>query len=190
MPFQRVYTQLDLSGAVQAATSHLLKKKNEVVASKNGAYNIKIGSIKRRDGYEKVARTIEHGNDSLGAIVYRYGDNHKIVVGINNTANTSASLRYLDTADYWTDLNLNAAPNTRFQMLNDLDELYVAGASDNNQYLTLTNINQSLTVSSSHNVYQAPACKFIAEYNNELYAINCYKVRPVPFQEGVLCKEE
>lgn len=174
MPSQRVYTQLDFSGGVQAATSHLLRKRNEVVASKNAAYNVKIGSAKRRDGYEKVARTIQHGNDSLGATVYRYGTNNKIVVGINNLANTNATLRYLDTADYWTDLITDAAPNTRFQMLNDLDELYVAGASDNNQYQTLTNINSALVISTSHNVYQAPACKFIAEYNKELYAINCY----------------
>lgn len=174
MPSQRVFTQLDFSGAVQASTSHLLRKRNEVVESKNVQYNSKIGSSKRRDGYEKVARTIEHGNDSLGATVFRYGVNNKIVVGINNTTNTNATLRYLDTADYWTNLITNAAPNTRFQMLNDLDELYVAGASDNNQYQNLTNINSNLTPSTTHNVYQAPACKFIAEYNKELYAINCY----------------
>jgi hypothetical protein len=174
VPFQQIYTQLDMSGGLQVGTSHLLRKKNEVVASKNANYNAKIGSAKRRDGYEKVARTIQHGNDSLGAIVYRYGTNSKIITGINNAANTNATLQVLDTADYWTTLLSTAAANTRFQMLNDLDELYVAGASDNNVYLTLTNINSSLSTSTSHNVYQAPACKFIAEYNNELYAINCY----------------
>jgi hypothetical protein len=167
----RTFNQLDLSGAVQIGTSHLLRKRNEVEASKNATYNAKIGSAKRRDGYEKVARTIEHGNNSLGAIVYRYGTNSKVIVGINNTAQTQAELRVLDTADYWTTI-LTGNVNTRFQMLNDLDELYVAGASDN-QYQTLTNINSSLTASTSHNVYGAPACKFIAEYNSELYAINC-----------------
>lgn len=169
----RTFAQLDLSGGLQTATSHLLAKRNEVDATKNAAYNFKIGSAKRRDGYEKVARTIEHGNDSLGAIVYRYGTNSKVIVGINNAAQTQSELRVLDTADYWTTI-LTSTVNMRFQMLNDLDELYVAGATDNNQYQTLTNINSSLTSSTSHNVYQAPACKFIAEYNKELYAINCY----------------
>ena len=172
MAQQRVYNQLDISGGVQNRTSHLLRKRNEVIASKNAAYNVKLGSAVRRPGYEKVARTIEHGNDSLGAVVYKYGTNSKIIVGINNSADTQSELRVLDTADYWTTI-LTGSANTRFQMLNDLDELYVAGASDN-IYQTLTNINSSFTTSTTHNVYQAPACKFIAEYNKELYAINCY----------------
>ncbi len=174
MPSQRVFTQLDLSGALQVGTSHLLRKRNEVKATKNATYNAIIGSAKRRDGYEKVARTIEHGMDSLGAGVFRYGTNNKIIVGINNSTGTNATLRYLDTADYWTNLITNAQANTRFQLLNDLDELYVAGMSDNNVYLPLTNINSSLTVSTSHNVYTAPASRFIAEYGGELYAINCF----------------
>lgn len=172
--YPTAYPQMDISGGIQAATSHLLKKRNEVVASKNAAFNIKIGSATRRPGYEKVGRTIEHGNDSLGAHIFRYGVNNKILVGINNTANTNATLRYLDTADYWTTILSNAPANTRFQMLDDLDECYVAGMSDNSQYLPLTNIDRTLAVSTSHNVYQAPACRFIAEYNNELYAINCF----------------
>ena len=174
MPQQRIHNQLDISGGMQSATSHLLRKRNEVVKSKNAIYNAKIGSAKRRDGYEKVARTIEHGNDSLGAGVYRYGTNNKIIVGINNSAGTNATLRYLDTADYWTNIITDAPVNTRFQAINDLDEYYVAGASDTNVYLPLTNINYTLTSSTTRNVYKAPACKFIAEYNKELYAINCY----------------
>lgn len=174
MPAQKVYTQLDLSGGVQAATSHLLRKRNEVAASKNAAYNIRIGSGVRRPGYEKVARTIQHGNDSLGAGVYNYGQNNKIIACINNAAGTVAELRYLDTADYWTSVITDASPNTRFQLLNDLDELYVAGASPTNVYLPLTNIDYTLTASTSRNVYKAPRSKFIAEYGGDLYALNCY----------------
>lgn len=174
MPSLRSFPQLDLSGGLQAATSHLLRKRNEVIATKNAAYNSKIGSAKRRDGYEKVGETIEHGNDSLGATVFNYGTNNKVIVGINNSALTAATLRYLDTGGYWRTLISDAAPNTRFQMLTDFDELYVAGASNNNVYLPLTNIDSSLTVSTSHNVYKAPASKFIAEYGGDLYAMNCY----------------
>ncbi len=172
MPQQRSFPQLDVSGGVQVGTSHLLRKRNEVDSSKNAAFNVKIGAAKRRDGYEKVARTIEHGNDSLGFDVFRYDNNFKILVGINNTANTAATLRVMDTADYWTNLITDASPNTRFQMLNDLNELYVAGASDN-AYLSLTNIDRTLNVSTSRNTYRAPACKFIAEYKGQLFAINC-----------------
>lgn len=169
----RGYPQLDMSGGLQVATSHLLRKRNEVVATKNAIYNAKIGSAKRRNGYEKVARTIEQGNDSLGAGVFRSGVNNKVIIGINNQTNTNATLRVMDTADYWTTILSSAPANTRFQFLNELDEYYVAGASGSNVYLPLTNIDKSMTVSTSHNVYTAPACKYIAEYNGQLYAINC-----------------
>lgn len=175
--YPRPYAQLDISGGLQVGTSHLLRKRNEVVKLDNAVLNAKIGSAKRRMGYEKVARTIEQGNDSLGAVVYRYGQNNKIIVGINNTNNTQATLRYLDIADYWTTI-LTAQANTRFQMLNDLDELYVAGVDPNtNTYMPLTNISASsgsLVASTSHNVFTAPASRFIAEYNGQLYAMNCY----------------
>lgn len=170
----RGYPQLDLSGALQVGTTHLLRKRNEVAASKNAAYNIKIGAAQRRPGYEKVFTTIQHGNDSLYGGAYRFGTNSKLIVGINNATGTAAELRVNDTGDYWTPLITTSAPNTRFNCLNDLDELYVAGASPTNVYLPLTNINSNLTVSTSHNVYAAPASKFIAEYNGDLYAINCY----------------
>ena len=174
MPKVQSYAQLDFSGGLQVGTSHLLRKRNEVVASKNAVYNAKIGSFRRRDGYEKVAATIQAGNDSLGGFVYRYGTNHKIVAGINNSTNTNATLRCLDTGGYWTDIITNAAANTRFNTLNDLDQLYIAGASDNNVYLPLTNVDSTLTASTTRNVFGAPASKFITDYGGELYAINCY----------------
>lgn len=176
--YPRPFAQLDISGGLQIGTSHLLRKRNEVTGLKNGILNAKIGSVKRRYGYEKVAETIQQGNDSLGAIVYRFGQNNKIICGINNPTNTNATLRYMDTGGYWTNLVTNLQANTRFQMLNDLDELYVAGHDSNtNTYLPLTNINNSsgsLAVSQSHNVYTAPASRFIAEYSGQLYAMNCY----------------
>jgi len=172
VPQQRSYPQLDLSGGIQTGVSHLLRKRNEVSASKNAVFNFKIGSAKRRDGYEKVARTVEHGNDSLGFDIFRFNTNYKMIVGINNSTSTLAELRVLDTADYWTTL-LTATANTRFQMLNDLNEMYVVGATDNNVFMPMTNIDRTLAVSTSHNVYNAPRSKYIIEYNGELYAINC-----------------
>jgi hypothetical protein len=168
------YSQLDLSGGVQVLSSHLLRRRNEVVRSKNAVYNEKIGAAKRRMGYEKVAETIEPYNDSLGFEIFRSGQNTRVVVGINNTADTAATLRVMDAGNFWTTLLSNAAVDTRFQMLNDMDELYVAGATDTDVYMPLTNIDGQMNVSTSHNVYTAPRSKFIAEYQGSLYAINCF----------------
>lgn len=170
---QRTYNQMDLSGGLQVGTSHLLRKQNEVEASTNANFNRRIGSAQRRDGYEQVARTIEQGSDSLGAGVFRHGTNSRIMVGVNNAANTQADLRVLDTGDYWTTI-LSAAASTKFQTLNDNNEYYVVGATSNDVFMPMTNIDASMNVSTSHNVYTAPACKYLAEYAGSLYAINCY----------------
>lgn len=188
--YPRAYPQMDFSGGMQAATSHLLRKRNEVVRAINANFNKKIGSITRRDGYEKVARTIQDGNDSLYGGVYKYGNNFKILVGINNASNTQAELRVLDTADYWTTI-LTTNTNTRFNCANFFDELYVAGVNDRNQYQTLTNIDSTLTTSQVRNVYQAPACKFITDFQGGLFAMNCqvngvtYKNRVYPSSPAI-----
>ena len=172
MPTPQVFRQLDLSGGVQTKTSHKLRKRSEVESSKNAAFNIKIGSAVRRPGYEQVGRTIQHTKDGLGASVYRYFGDNKIIAGINDEADAFATLRYLDTNDWWQNIITDAPVNTRFQMLNHLDELYVAGKSET-EYLTLQNIDSTLTASATRNVLNAPKARFIAEYAGRLYAINC-----------------
>jgi len=168
------YPQLDLSGGVQRTTSHLLRKRNQVKSAKNAAFNIKIGSAVRRPGYEKVAQTIQQGNDSLGATVFRYGQYNKIIVGINDATNANGTIQYLDSDFYWKNLLTNAPANCRFQMLNSLDQLFIAGKVPGlNNYMTLTNVDKTLNVSTSRNVYGAPKARFIAEYGGQLYAINC-----------------
>lgn len=170
----QTYPQLDLSGGVQRVTSHLLRKRNEVKSAKNAAFNIKIGSAVRRPGYEKVANTIQSGNDSLGATIFRYGQYNKILVGINDATNANATVQYLDSDFYWKSLISNAPANCRFNMLNDLDQLYVVGKVPGiNSYMTPTNIDNTLNVSTSHNVYGMPKCAYVAEYGGVLVAINC-----------------
>lgn len=162
---------LDLSGGYQPATSHLLKKRQELYDSQNAVYNKIIGSAVRRDGYEQVGQTIQYGNNSLFGGIYTYGTNNRVVVGINNNNNTSAGLYYLDTGGYWTNILNNAAPNTRFNAVNYLNEFYVCGETAG-QYMPLTNINSQMQVSTVNNVLNAPNAKFIAQYAGQLYAMN------------------
>ena len=176
-PNQKSFTLLDVSGGVQTATSHLLKKRMEVFNSYNAAYNIRIGSACRRFGYEQVGYPVLYGNDSLYGGTYNYNTNqNRIIVGINNANNSNATLNYLDSDNYWKTIVTNAAPNTRFQCLNYLDQLYVAGKSPGGVYQTLTTINPQMvadSTSNNSNVLKAPSSKFIAEYGGQLYAINC-----------------
>lgn len=163
---------LDLSGGVQTATSRILKKNNELASAKNAIFNKKIGAAARRDGYEQVGTTIEHGKDGLGAHVYKYGTNNKIIVGTNNSNDSFATLKFLDTGGYWSNITGNYAPNTRFQMLDFLEECYVVGRSDNEVFMPTTNIDSTLVPSTSRNVYGAPQARFIDEYQGRLYLMN------------------
>lgn len=170
---QNSFSLLDMSGGTQTVTSYLLKKRMEVSDSYNAAFNIRIGSAARRFGYEQVGQTIQYGNDSLYGGTYNYNVvNNRIICGINNAAGTNATLNFMDVGGYWTPIITNAAPNTRFQCLNYLDEFYVAGKG-NGQFMTLTNINSTMVPSTTRNVLNAPQCKFIAQYAGQLYAINC-----------------
>lgn len=174
MPSQQPYQQLDVSGGVQTATSRFLRKKNEVIASKNAAFNTKIGSATRRLGYEQVGRTIESGKEGLGANIYKYGTSNKIMVAINDSIDSAATIRYLDANDYWTNLITDAAPNTRLKMFNFLDEMYITGYSlTHNRYYPTTNVDSTLNVSTTRNVYAAPRARFIDEFQNGLILMNC-----------------
>jgi hypothetical protein len=167
------YNQLDVSGGVQTATSRLLQKRNELDASKNAVFNKKIGSASRRDGYEKVGETIQSGNDSLGAHVYKYSGNNKVIVGINNANSSFATLQFLDTGGYWNPIISTIAPSTRFHMLDFLEECYVVGRSpDTDTYMTPLNIDSTLVPSTTRNVYTMPGARFIDEYGGSLYAMN------------------
>src|SRR3990167_8175502 len=160
MPQIQPYRQFDLSGALQTATSRLLKKRNEVASSKNAAFNKKIGSAIRRDGYEQVGVTIEQGKDGLGAHVFKYFAGDKIFTANNNVNDSRTLVRYL-SGQYWTELLEVATPNTHINFQNYLDEVYVAGAAeDTNTYMPITNIDSSLDISTTRNVYGAPRSKF------------------------------
>lgn len=171
-PGQNSFSLLDMSGGVQTATSHLLKKRMEVYDSYNAAYNIRIGSACRRDGYEQVGQTIQHGNDSLYGGIYAYNvTSNRIITGINNAAGTNATLNYMDVGGYWTPILTNAAANTRFQCLNYLNDFYIAGKASGGVYQPLTMIDPTMT-QQTYNTLNAPACKFIAQYAGQLYALN------------------
>lgn len=171
-PNQNSFSLLDMSGAVQQATSHLLKKRMEVYNSYNAAFNIRIGSACRRFGYEQVGQTIQYGNDSLYAGTYNYNSNsNRIMCGINNASGTNATLNFMDTGGYWTPVLSNAAPNTRFQCTNYLSNFYIAGKASGGQYLPLQMLDPTMTLQ-TYNILNAPPCKFIAEYDNQLYAMN------------------
>lgn len=173
MPSQQQGAKFDLSGGVQSATSRLLARNNEMDSARNATFNYKIGSAARRLGYEQLGTTVQHGKDGLGAYVYKYDINNKIIAVVNNSGDTATSIRYLDTGNWWTEIFNYPAANVKTNAINFLDEFYVCGYSKGvNYYAPIYNINSALNASSTRNTYGAPAARFISEFQGRLYAIN------------------
>src|ERR1700743_2696685 len=169
---QNSFSMLDLSGGFQNQSSHILRKRQELFDSQNAAYDIIIGAAVCRPGYEAVVHIIQPGADSLYGGVYTYGGNgNKILCATNNATASNAVLNFLDNGGVWTPL-ISAAANTRFRTVNFQEQCFVAGETAGT-YMPLTAINSQLQVSQTNNVLNAPACKYIAQYAGQLYAINC-----------------
>jgi hypothetical protein len=179
---QQPFRQNDFSGAMQTATSRLLRKRNEVEIAENAEFNRKIGSFSRRSGYEQVGRTIQHGKDGLGAHIYKFGDNNRVLAATNNSNDTFTVLNALDNGDYWTPVISNILPNTRLNIIDSLEECYVVGANDQNQFMTPQVIGSDLLPVTNHSVIGMPKCKLLAEFNGRLYAINV-EVNGVKFKD-------
>lgn len=168
---QNSFNMLDLSGGYQPATSHLLKKRQELFDSQNAAYNVIIGSAVRRPGYEQVGQVIQRGADSLFAGVYSSGSLTRVMTATNNANASNAQLQFLDTGGNWTTIFNNAAPNTKFRGVNYLGDFYICGETAG-QYYPLTCIDSTLQPFLTKNVVNAPSAKFIAQYAGQLYAMN------------------
>ncbi len=176
MPTIRTYKKWDISGGVQKATSRLLRKGNEVEFARNATFSDQIGGVSRRNGYVQLGNTLRN-KDGLGAFVHRYGGSGRIFNASNNSGDTQTVVSLLDTGTgVWTDLITNIAPNTRLHGINYLDELFLAGVSTNDTYMTPRNISDvsgTATASTTQNLWNAPRGKYFAEYHGSLYLVNC-----------------
>lgn len=166
--------QFDFSGGVQAASSWMLRRPNEVEDSKNAVFNVNIGGIDRRKGYVQEGDTIETGNSGLGLHESKFDSGAETLVAINNTADDATTVRYYDngTGNY-TSFITDLPVNSKVNIIDHLSEAYLAGmTTDTEERLAIKNIQSDHTVSESRNLYTAPKARFIAEYGGSLYAMN------------------
>jgi hypothetical protein len=170
--------RFDFSGGIQNATTWQLRKPNEVEDAINGRFNEVIGAIVRRLGFIEEGDVLEADKSGLGIHESKWESQTSILAAINNAGDTETKIKlYNSIADTWSDLSLPGAidPDTRMQMIDSIGETYVAGQSSNTgDRMDLLNIVKGAppTVSSTRNLINAPAARFIAEYGGSLYAIN------------------
>lgn len=165
--------RFDHSGGVQDITNRFLRAGNEVEDVVNGRFDDKIGSITRRNGYEQEGDTLETGKSGLGLHEAKYSTGAKFLAAVNNTGDTETKIKHL-TGTTWADLTLptTLGDDTTVQMINSIDETYVAGIDAAGDRIDLINIENDLTATNTRNLINAPKARFIAEFGGSLYAMN------------------
>lgn len=165
--------RFDLSGGLQVATNMFLRASNEVDDIINGNPAEEIGGVARRNGYQKASEPLVSEKAGLGLHNPRFSTGEKLLAAINNSGDTATLIKSFDGSD-WSDLSLpdTINPNTRMQMLNALDETYIAGIDDTGERMKILNVQNDLTVSDERNLIGAPEAALIAELGGNLYAIN------------------
>ena len=167
------FALFDVSGAVQSATSWLLKQANEVYDSENLRYDVQLGSAERRPGYSLFLE-LATNKFPLGFFEAKFRTSTKLFFAYNNAGDTATVLSCYDpiTTNITTVKN-DYPPNCKLQMVMNGGELYVAGiTTDTGARQTIFNIKEDLTVSNYRNVFGAPKAAFIGENSGVLYAMN------------------
>jgi len=171
------YPQVDFSGAVQVATSFLMKKPNEIADIRNGRFGVELGSIVRRDGHSRAGSTFGAGgqNTPTGGFIAKYTTGNKRFVAVNNSGNTATIIRVQDSGTgAWSTLSGTTIPvDAKVYFFLYLDEVYITGYDPaTGDPITPYNVDNTLDVSATRNILNMPACRYLAEFNGALYAAN------------------
>lgn len=167
------FALFDVSGAVQSATSWLLKQANEVYDSENMRYDVQLGAAERRPGYSLFLQLATE-KFPLGFFEAKFRNSTYLMFAYNNSGDTATVLSAYDpiTTNVITVKN-DYPPNCKLQMVMNGGEMYVAGiTTDTGARQTIYNVKEDLSVSDYRNVFTAPKAAFIGENSGVLYAMN------------------
>lgn len=170
---EQISRYLDFSGMVQRSASPLLMKDNELVRAVNARANKLIGGISRRDGYELVGSTVQHGKSVKGGVSFfpKSGPD-RLMVDINNSDDTYSTIKKLEYSS-WNDVVSNLPQGLRGEHELLLDYVFNVGYSkDLDAFMDTSTIDSLGNYSTSTNVYGAPKAKFITKFKDSLYVAN------------------
>lgn len=168
----------DLSGGIQSATTWLLRKTNELEDAYNVRFNKYLGAVTRINGYVKEGNAMSETVRSQGLHEAKFANGAKTFVAINNdpTSPTATILQWYEKAlgSSWTTLSGTSIDEDTLVDMNDsLGEMYISGISTTTgNRVQIINVQDSLAVSTTRNLYGAPKSTYIVEYQGQLYAIN------------------
>lgn len=170
------YPQFDFSGALQGATSFLMKKENEIINVRNGRFGVELGSIVRRNGSDRAGSTFGAGgqNTPRGGFIAKFTNGNKRFVAVNNSGSTKTIIRVQDSAaGTWTTLTTDIPVNSKVYFFLYLDEVYITGYTPSTgDPITTYNVDKTLDISTTRNILNMPKAYYLVEFNGALYAAN------------------
>lgn len=186
----RYYPQMDLSGGVQSASSFLMRRQNELGSVRNATFSDILGGVVRRNGSQQVGSAFGDGgqNTPTGGYIAKFTTGNKRFVAVNNSGNTATIIRVQDpgTGNWTTLTDITGYPtNARVFFFLWLDEVYVTGFDSTGEPLQVFNVDNTLSVSATRNILNAPYPYYIQEYAGALYAGNVrFLVSQIPKMSG------
>lgn len=167
----RVYQRKSFSAGQQNASSWLLRQLTEIFDGRNARFNVTIGEIVRRNGYEKSGNQFSTTSKvPVGGHVAQFSTGPKTFVAVPNDANTFTLVRHQNNDGSWTtdisDIPIGA--DVYFCDFND--EVYVSGVTTADGIpFQPYNIDKTLNVSQSRNLQFAPWPKYFVVYRGILH---------------------
>lgn len=163
----------DFSGGMQSTTTPFMRDSTELEYVENVDFIRSLGAVAGRKGYTAFGAATPNGKKPRGWHVANFPGSTVIMAADNNADDTSTEVYYYDdAADSWTALITSLLPNVDVHFFNYMDEVYVSGVDDNDQRIVPRNINESLDVSTTRNLVNAPRPIYFVEYRGYLYACN------------------
>jgi hypothetical protein len=171
------YPQTDFSLGVQAATTPVLRKPNEVQRGINLKFTEEVGGVWRKDGNEIVGDsfTTVDNNPPLGGHVAKFSTGSIRFVAVNNDAGDACIIRTQNsTTGAWTTLStISYPPDAIIFFLDFLDEVFISGFDPvTGDPVQPFNVDKTLDVSATRNLLFCPRGYFFAEYLGLLYVAN------------------
>jgi len=160
------YSTIYLSGGINRNTSPFLIEDGESSDIQNFT-TTKIGVLKKTGDYElKNAQIISSKNILGGFDFQRVNGTHEHIVAIDGASNAGI---YKDVNGTWTtqSQSLTAGSKVRFAYSPALDTLFACNYSD------ATRSYNGSSWSTSTNVTSAPKAKYIINFGQRIYVLNC-----------------
>lgn len=173
---QRTWEYRDFSGAIQQRTTTHIKQQNEVSSADNADFSTRIGAVVKRLGVQSTTVSLPalpQDKTVLGAFIARYPTATELWAAQNVSGDSSSTLWWRDGAS-WTAIKTSMPAGAQVNMMNDLDEVWVALYN-----LNTDTIGDPFTVDASHNVSTTrqlqfgPKARFYIEFNGAIYAGDC-----------------